>query len=192
MSGMKKKTNQTLKSTKSGSTIDSTEKPLIAGKITKAKSDSLRLAKAPKAKLFLSSSASGQEPKKKNSSELYPQESKPVKKKRSSKDTSMSELSEADILKLKLVAPDKVSRSQKAKSFRLQNGERQEVAKSEFARRVGRPSKPLNLKEKNHIVRFSDQFLLHLKKRAQLAGFTGWQTYLKTVLAIETGYSECQ
>jgi predicted DNA binding CopG/RHH family protein len=109
-----------------------------------------------------------------------------------SKDTLDNEIDESTISRLKAVSRQKIALSQKAKSFKISADGREEITKEQLSRRAGRPSKPTDLKEKNHIVRFSDRFLTLLKKQATLAGFAAWQTYLKSVVAQEIGFKEGQ
>ncbi len=91
-----------------------------------------------------------------------------------------------------MVTPEELQRSRKSKMFAIEHGRRREVTREDFERRAGRPRKPAEMKERNHVVRFSDQFLALLKLRAKKAGYPAWQTYLKAIVANEIDFDEAR
>lgn len=102
----------------------------------------------------------------------------------------MPELNAEEISSMRRATPEEIQRSRKSKVFAIEQGRRREVSREVFERRAGRPRKPSELKERNHVVRFSDQFLALLKIRAKKAGYPAWQTYLKAIVADEIGFDE--
>ena len=200
MSGTKRKTKKTMPSTKSSLkkqkrplTTHSTSKGSTEAKTTKGKRGTLHLEKADRKNTSSSFSVKGREAKQRKSSGSSPREGKRQRNEEHMKKPSVpsrKELSLQEILDLKPVPRDKIARSKRARVFQVTEQGRVEVPREVFEQRAGRPKKSDDLKEKNHVVRFSDRFLALLKKRAKKEGYEGWQTFLKVLVAKEIGFQE--
>ncbi len=109
---------------------------------------------------------------KKKSSASFQQESLPQKKKdvwEGYDDEKLPEMTDEQLASFKPVSKEQHQRFKKMVAG---------------GKKMGRPPKPQEEKERVHAIRFSDHLLDGLKAKAQKAGLR-WQTYAKLILAAE-------